>query len=87
MRNSSQGYLCSKKKRLAVLPPKGVEMTDLWGKLLNEEHHNLYSLLSIIRMVMSRMIRWAGHVTRMEEEEKEKKAYGLLVGSRKERDH
>jgi hypothetical protein len=31
----------------------------------NEELHNLYSSPSIIRMVKSRRIRWAGHIARL----------------------
>jgi hypothetical protein len=31
----------------------------------DEELHNLYSSPSIIRMIKSRRMRWAGHVTRM----------------------
>jgi hypothetical protein len=37
-------------------------------KLHNDELHNLYFLLSIIRMIKSRKIRWAGHVTGMGDE-------------------
>jgi hypothetical protein len=33
--------------------------------LHNEELHNLYSSTSIIRMLKSRRMRWAGHVARM----------------------
>jgi hypothetical protein len=36
-----------------------------WRKLHNEELHNLYSSPSIIRMIKSRRMRWAGHVARM----------------------
>jgi hypothetical protein len=36
----------------------------------NEEIHNLYSSPSIIRMIKSRKMRWAGHVARMEETRK-----------------
>jgi hypothetical protein len=36
-----------------------------WSKLHNEELHNLYSSPSIIRMMMSRRMRCAGHVARM----------------------
>jgi hypothetical protein len=32
----------------------------------NEEIHNFYSSQSIIRMINSRRMRWAGHVARME---------------------
>jgi hypothetical protein len=38
----------------------------------------LYSLPSIIRIMKSRWMRWAGHVARMEEK---RNAYRLLVGS------
>jgi hypothetical protein len=31
----------------------------------NEELHNLYGSPSIIRMIKSRRMRWAGHVARM----------------------
>jgi hypothetical protein len=39
------------------------------NELHNEELHNLYSLPSIIRMIKSRRIRWAGHVARIMGEE------------------
>jgi len=38
-----------------------------WRKLHNEELRNLYSLLSIVRVVKSRRMRWAVHVVRMGE--------------------
>jgi hypothetical protein len=41
------------------------EVTGGWRKLHNEELHNLYSSPSIIRMIKSRMMRWAGHIARM----------------------
>jgi hypothetical protein len=34
-------------------------------KVHNEELRDLYSLSSIIRVIKSRRIRWAGHVARM----------------------
>jgi hypothetical protein len=48
-----------------------------WRKLHNEELHNLYSSPSIIRMIMSRRMRLAGHVARMGERGN---AYVILVG-------
>jgi hypothetical protein len=45
-------------------------------KLHNEEFHNLYSSPSIIRMIKSRRMRWAGHVARMGEK---RNAYRILV--------
>jgi hypothetical protein len=47
-----------------------------WRKLHNEELHNLYSSPSIIRMIKSRRMRWAGHVERMREK---RNAYRILV--------
>jgi hypothetical protein len=41
------------------------EVTGGWRKLHNEELHNLYASPSIIRMIKSRRMRWAGHVVRM----------------------
>jgi hypothetical protein len=57
--------------------PKRNEVTGEWRKLHNEELHILYSSPDIIRQVKSRRMRWAGHVTRMEEE---RKVYKVLVG-------
>jgi hypothetical protein len=44
---------------------KGDEVIGGWRKLHNEELHNLYCSLSIIRMMKSRRRRWAGHVAHM----------------------
>jgi hypothetical protein len=50
-----------------IFGPKRDEVIGGWRKLHNEELHNLYSSpsTSIIRMIKSRRIRWAGHVARM----------------------
>jgi hypothetical protein len=53
------------------------EVTGGWRKLHNEELHNFCSFTSIIRMIKSRRIRWAGHVARMVEK---RNAYRILVG-------
>jgi hypothetical protein len=53
------------------------EETGGWRKLHNEELHNLFSSPSIIRMIKSRRMRWAGHVARMGEK---RNAYRILVG-------
>jgi hypothetical protein len=55
------------------------EVTGGWRKLHNEELHNLYSSPSIIRMIKSRRMRWAGHVARMREK---RIAYRILVEKR-----
>jgi hypothetical protein len=41
------------------------KMTGGWEKNHIEGLHNLYSSLSIIRMMKSRRMRWAGHVARI----------------------
>jgi hypothetical protein len=38
-----------------------------WRKLHNDELHNLYSSLNIVRVIKSRKMRWAGHVVCMGE--------------------
>jgi hypothetical protein len=53
------------------------EVTGEWRKLHNEELRDLYSSPSIIRIIKSRRMRWAGHVVRMGEK---RNAYRLLVG-------
>jgi hypothetical protein len=53
-----------------IFGAKRDEVTGGWRKLHNEELHNLYSSPSIIRMIKSRRMRWAGHVARMGEAER-----------------
>jgi hypothetical protein len=48
-----------------IFGPKGDEVVRVWRKLHNEELHTLYSSPSIIRMIKSRRMRWAGHVAQM----------------------
>jgi hypothetical protein len=48
-----------------ISEPKRDEMVGCWGKLHDEEFHNLYSSPSIIRMIQSRRMRWLRHVARM----------------------
>jgi hypothetical protein len=52
------------------------EEYSLWRKLHNEELRDMYSSPSIIRIVKSRRMRWAGQVARMREK---RNAYRLLV--------
>jgi hypothetical protein len=53
------------------------EVKGGWRKLQYEELHSLYSSPSIIRMIKSRMVSWAGHVARMGTK---RNAYRILVG-------
>jgi hypothetical protein len=60
-----------------ILGLKSDEVTGRWRKLYNEELCDLYSSPSVIRMIRSRRMRWAGHVARMWVK---RNAYRLLVG-------
>jgi hypothetical protein len=60
-----------------IFGPKRDEVTRGWRKLHCEKLHDLYSLPSIIRIIKSRRMRWAGHVVQMGEK---RNMYRLLVG-------
>jgi hypothetical protein len=60
-----------------IFGPKRNGVTGEWRKLHKKELHDLYSLPTIIRIIKSRRMRWAGHVARMGEK---RNAYRLLVG-------
>jgi hypothetical protein len=88
-------YLCSSgRRRLRVFEnrvlrrifgPHRDEVTGEWRKLHNEELHDLYSSLTIVRMIKLRRMGWAGHVARMGEG---RGVYRVLVGKpEEERDH
>jgi hypothetical protein len=47
-----------------IFGQKREEVTGEWRKLHNEELRYLYSSPSIIRIIKSRRMRWAGHVAR-----------------------
>jgi hypothetical protein len=59
-----------------IFRPKRDEVTGGWRKLHYKELHNLYSSPSIIRIIKSRRMRWAGHIARMGER---RNAYRILV--------
>jgi hypothetical protein len=62
---------------LRIFGPKRDGVTGGWRKLHNEELHNLRSSPSLIRIIKSRRMRWAGHVVRMGVE---RNAFRLLLG-------
>jgi hypothetical protein len=59
-----------------IFGTKRDEVTGEWRKLHNEELRDLYLSPSIIRIIKSRRMRWAGHVARNGEK---RNAYRLLV--------
>jgi hypothetical protein len=60
-----------------IFGPKRDRVTGGWRKLNNEELCDLYSSPSIIRIIKSRRMRWAGHIKRKGEK---RNVYRLLVG-------
>jgi hypothetical protein len=71
--------LARKKVQIEVLrrtfEPKREEVVGSWRRLQNEELHNFYASLNIIRVIKSRTI-WAEYVARMREM---RNAYSILV--------
>jgi hypothetical protein len=54
------------------------EVTGEWSTFFSEELHQLYSSPNIVRVIKSRRMRCAGHVTRMV---KESVVCSVLVGN------
>jgi hypothetical protein len=48
-----------------IFGPKKDEVTGEWIKLHNKELRDLYSSPSIITIIKSKRMRWAGHVARI----------------------
>jgi hypothetical protein len=62
--------------------PRRDEVTGEWRKLHHEDLHDLYSSPTILRVIKSRRMRWAGHVARMREGWG---VYRVLVGKPEEK--
>jgi hypothetical protein len=60
--------------------PRRDEVTGGWRRLQNDKLREWYSSPSIIRMIKSRKMRWAGYVARMGEK---KRSCRLLMGKPK----
>ena len=67
-----------------IFGPRRDEVTGEWRRLHNKEQNYLYSSPSIVRVIKSRRMRWAGHVARMDEE---RGCIGSSWGNQRERDH
>jgi hypothetical protein len=63
-----------------IFGQKRDEVMGGWIKLIHEELHDLYSSPSIISIIKSKRMRWAGHVVQMREKGD---AHRLLVGKPK----
>jgi len=68
-------------RKIFVLKRDGVK--GEWRKLHNEELNDLYSSPNIVRVIKSRIMRWAGHVACIGER---RGVYRVLVGNLRERD-
>ena len=60
-----------------LLGPKKGEVRGEWRRMHNEELNDLYSSSNIVRMIKSRRMKWAGHLTHMGER---RDVYRVLVG-------
>jgi hypothetical protein len=67
-----------------IFGPRRDEVTGEWRKMHNEELRDLYSSPSIIRIIKSRRMRWAGHVARMG---RRRTLIDYWRESKRERDH
>jgi hypothetical protein len=60
-----------------ILGPKRDEVTGVWRKIHNEELNDLYSSPTIVRVIKSTRMTWAGHVAWIGER---RGVYRVLVG-------
>jgi hypothetical protein len=60
-----------------IFGPKREEVAGGWRTPHNEELYNLYASPNTIRVIKSRIMRWAGHVARMGEM---RNSYNIFVG-------
>jgi hypothetical protein len=60
-----------------IFSPKRDEVTGEWRKLHNDELQNLYCSPTVVRVIKSRRMRWAGYVAWMGEG---RVVYRVLVG-------
>jgi hypothetical protein len=60
-----------------IFEPNRGGVTGGWGNLNKEELRDLYPSPSIIRIIKSRRMRWAGNLARMGEK---RNVYRLLLG-------
>jgi hypothetical protein len=74
------GLRVSENRMLRIFGPKREE-DGSWRKLQNDELHSLLFSPNIVRVIKSRIMRWAGHVARMGD------GRGVWLGGPKVRDH
>jgi hypothetical protein len=67
---------------MRIFMPKRDELTGEWRKLHNKELNDLYCSRSIVQVIKSRRMSWAGHVARMGER---RGTYRVLVRKTEEK--
>jgi hypothetical protein len=67
-----------------IIGPEWEEVTGEWRKQHNDELNDLYSLPNIVRVIKSRIMRWAGYVARMVEK---RAVYRVRWVNLRERNH
>ena len=67
-----------------IFGPKRDEVIGEWRKLHNEDLNDLYCSPNIVRVIKSRIMRWAGHVARIGER---RGVYRVLVGKPEGKNH
>ena len=77
LREGRRLRLFEKRVLRRIFGPKGEEVIGKRGKLHNEELNDLCSSPNIVRVMKSRVMRWAGHVARIGES---RSVYRDLVG-------
>ena len=60
-----------------IFGPRSDEVTGNWRRLRNQELNDLYCSPSIVRVIKSRRMKWAGHVVCVGEK---RGVYRVLVG-------
>ena len=63
MREEKRLQVFENKVLRKIFGPKRDDQTGKWRRLRNGELHDLYGKPDIMRIVKSRRLRWAGHVT------------------------
>jgi len=81
LREEHRLWLFENRVMRKIFDPKTDEVTGDWRRLHNEELYDLYSSPNI-RVIKSRRMRWAGHMTRIEDR---RDAYRVLVGRPEEK--
>ena len=77
MREESRLGVFGERVLRRIFGPRRDLVTREWRKLHNEELNDLYSSLSIVRLIKSIRMRWTGHLARMRER---RVVYRVLVG-------